>query len=815
MNASEQTALAGTLTTGAGRSLPRLPGTTGANGASDAATIAFHRLGPDAEAASGLRAGVVPAALVAAQGEADVAAFPLYLADDASEPARPLAELVAEAAGALSDNSAVRRYAQRFVELVAGAVGPAGAADANKTLADAWATFVGDFEVSEEAAAEIRADADTVAAELPRDGLLLAPRSATTLHLYFHALARARRAAMATIGERARTLSTRLGELLEVDALHDRDQTNADTIEASLAGGGALIDSAALARTLPAHRGSVRMSAEARRRIERARTAIDAFLAEGENASAPIVLATASLPAGAVPANARVAVAENAFDAAAKAFDAAAAGRVALIAALRVAELETAHEWDDALHAGAIASLTWDACAPEELLALPPVVVVHVAGANEAQRPDEVLSRFSRVIRTERPIHALIVDEAGGLGSGLAAGRLTGRHRAEALSTVMQREAFVVQSTLANPAHVVASLDRLANAPRTGVALVVAPAAGTGGPDGALLAAMLEGRGTPCFVYDPSRGATWADRFELDGNPQSEAVWPTYELACTADDDESTLELATTFADAASLAPALGSHFLLLDADGWADDQLPLDAYLEADAPKGTLPFVWFIDDRGELTRAIVSRELAWAARDRAHLWRFIQELGGIGNEHARRAVEAARADLDAEHESALAAQAARHAEEIDAVRQQAATEAMERLVAVLLDLNAGGALPAGFAMPAAAPVAEGAPSPVEEAPVEAAPEPAEEEDEAVSFDDPYIDAVLCTTCNECTNLNSLMFVYNSDKQAEIADATKGTFAELVKAAELCPARCIHPGKPRADDSTANDDLIARAAPFN
>jgi ferredoxin len=74
---------------------------------------------------------------------------------------------------------------------------------------------------------------------------------------------------------------------------------------------------------------------------------------------------------------------------------------------------------------------------------------------------------------------------------------------------------------------------------------------------------------------------------------------------------------------------------------------------------------------------------------------------------------------------------------------------------------------------------------------------------------------VLCTTCNDCTNLNPRLFRYNENKQATIADATAGTFEDLVRAAEKCPARCIHPGKPRADDPTGTDELIARAAPFN
>ena len=113
---------------------------------------------------------------------------------------------------------------------------------------------------------------------------------------------------------------------------------------------------------------------------------------------------------------------------------------------------------------------------------------------------------------------------------------------------------------------------------------------------------------------------------------------------------------------------------------------------------------------------------------------------------------------------------------------------------------------------PAAAPLATGAPELAEPAPIA---EAVEEEEEALAFDEPYIDAPLCTTCNECTNINPRLFQYNANKQAFIADATAGTFAELVKAAELCPARCIHPGKPQSGDSTATPELIERAAPFN
>ena len=63
--------------------------------------------------------------------------------------------------------------------------------------------------------------------------------------------------------------------------------------------------------------------------------------------------------------------------------------------------------------------------------------------------------------------------------------------------------------------------------------------------------------------------------------------------------------------------------------------------------------------------------------------------------------------------------------------------------------------------------------------------------------------------------INKMMFVYNGDKQAIIKDVNAGPYADLVAAAEICPAKCIHPGKPLDPNEPGLDDLIARAAPFN
>ena len=148
--------------------------------------------------------------------------------------------------------------------------------------------------------------------------------------------------------------------------------------------------------------------------------------------------------------------------------------------------------------------------------------------------------------------------------------------------------------------------------------------------------------------------------------------------------------------------------------------------------------------------------------------------------------------------------------------------ELIQRIVA---QVSSGGGIGAEEAAGATAPVtvpnAQGAPDAT--APTEAASEPEvetaapedEEEDDDVSFDDPYIDTPLCTTCNECTNINSRMFAYNENKQATIKDVTAGTYAELVQAAEKCPVHIIHPGKPKNPDEPGLDKLIERGAQFN
>jgi ferredoxin len=153
------------------------------------------------------------------------------------------------------------------------------------------------------------------------------------------------------------------------------------------------------------------------------------------------------------------------------------------------------------------------------------------------------------------------------------------------------------------------------------------------------------------------------------------------------------------------------------------------------------------------------------------------------------------------------------HTAELERVRTAAAGEAMERLADVLLGLDLAPPTARAPAAAAARAVADAVPALAEGA-VQASSAAAEEL-EAGGCADAWIDTPLCTSCNDCLKLNPLLFLYNEDKQAVLGDLRAGSFAQLVEAAELCPAKCIHPGLPQDPQQPGLDELVARAAPFN
>jgi ferredoxin len=390
---------------------------------------------------------------------------------------------------------------------------------------------------------------------------------------------------------------------------------------------------------------------------------------------------------------------------------------------------------------------------------------------------------------------------------------------------ISHRQAVVAQSSAARYVHLLQCFFAALAATRTSLHIIntgLRPF-GSGVPLNAWLVAgaALESRAHPFFRINPEAGDVSAARMDFRGNPQPERDWPVHPFHYV-DENETLIEteLAFTFADYALLLRRLGDHFRVIPPECDSDALVPVAEYLSMnpDEAHRQVPYIWAVDGGSVLHRLAVSQELVLACRDRQNYWRALQELGGIRNRYVELAVEKTRAEEQAKAAAERARLEAEHAEEVERVRTQAAGEAMQRLADTLLglDLSASSAMPAITAAPARErALADEAGPPSNSAPDTSCLEKEKTEpEEEAGLDEPWIDSILCTSCNDCTNLNPQLFVYNDNKQAVIADPTAGTYAQLVEAAELCPANCIHPGSPLNPDEPGLEELMERAAPY-
>jgi len=431
-----------------------------------------------------------------------------------------------------------------------------------------------------------------------------------------------------------------------------------------------------------------------------------------------------------------------------------------LVKAMAVAELEVQGRYIEAKHDALFDAWSPASLGSEELARFPDYLVCRTADrGRKGSGGAAARALLIKVLSSGAPIK--IVVESGTLleESMFGEGRFSLGAQLGA-SAMGLGDAYVLQSATANLHRVRQRL--LAAMQFPGAALVSvysgAPAnedaEDNGAPPYLLSAAAMQSRAFPAFSYDPGAGADWASRFTLEGNPQPDADWPRHEFSWADDSLQRVTEtLPFTLADFAACDARYAAHFARVPREEWNPGMVAVADWLAqpANGVPATVPCVAAIDADSRLQKLIVDEKLVHAARLCVEAWRRLQELDGLKRAHAPAAAPAP------------------------------AAPAAEK--------------------PAAAPAA--APAPVAEA-------PAEER----KIGDPYIETERCSSCNECTNLNNVMFAYNENKQAYIANPDGGSFRELVEAAESCQVAVIHPGKPRNPKEPGLDELVKRAEPF-
>jgi len=515
------------------------------------------------------------------------------------------------------------------------------------------------------------------------------------------------------------TLAQRLADLVRADHLRSAAGRHADALRAGVGGQHQeLFDFDLMATLLAAPSGGSALSPRRRIRIDRTLRVLRAQRFFGSGAYA------LEFP--------RV-------DAALSAYRERGTAMAELVGAIATAELELRGSYVDAKHDAYFERFGVDSLSPADLALFPDYLVRVGPGDGDV----EDRARMLAALTSHAPLKLLFeTSDAFGLGAQLA-------------TTAMGLgDAFVLQTSAA---RLYAMRDSVREAMEfRGPALLsifTGSHADAMAPRYLVAAAATESRAFPTFTYDPSRGADWAQRLALHGDPQPDRVWPEHELSY-ADGGSGSLreQVAFTFADFALTDPAQSQRFARVPRSEWNDRLVPFARWLEEARP-GAIPFVYAIDADAALCKLVVDQRLGENARRCADAWLRLRELDALKKNHATVGAVAA--------ESVAIASA---------------------VVAVATTVEA---------LPDAAPAAAVAPS-----------------------DDAYIETPRCTSCNECTTVNPRMFGYNENKQAFIKDAKAGTFKDLVDAAEGCQVAIIHPGRPRDPNEPGLEELIQRAAQF-
>ncbi len=489
------------------------------------------------------------------------------------------------------------------------------------------------------------------------------------------------------------------------------------------------------------------------------------------------------------------------------------AGMNEMVASARMAGLEVRNQYREAIHDDYFSRFNWLYFTDEETGLCPPVVLIDETGGLLG---DE-MAEFSRLISSNMPVKILAVrqPETGlpELNGSDTETPVCFRQELSAVA-VSHRNTFTHQGTASGPMHLAKGIAQGLAAPSPALIHVLIPDPSGKPPDRAFLeiSAAVESREFPLFTYDV-RGTRWGSRFDVHANPQPDRDWVRYAVD-TGNGGEARLEADFTPADLLALYRSGLDKLMPVPPPCWTDDLIDLSEYLRLPADKlyAKVPFIWLADGNRTLHKAAVPHYLVIAARERLDFWNYLQELGGVNNYHVEQAVLRTRQELLDQKTIELKDLEALHLKQLEEARATAAEDAMSNLASMLLDLDADLALPQRTPGPARPPSDTVSP-PGNAGEPEDGPAQAVEAD-ATPQADPWVDTARCTSCNECTDKYPRAFKYNDDKQAYLDDPTTVTYAQLVKAAEDCPAKCIHPGLPMNPDEPGLQELAVRAKPF-
>ncbi|MEO1260990.1 MAG: 2-oxoacid:acceptor oxidoreductase family protein [Bacteroidota bacterium] len=465
---------------------------------------------------------------------------------------------------------------------------------------------------------------------------------------------------------------------------------------------------------------------------------------------------------------------------------------------IRKAELILRNKYRPAEHDEFFTYFNWQQFNDEEWLLCPPVVALGGDGAMY----DIGFQNLSRMMASGKPIKVIVVDTqvysntggqactSGFIGqvSDMAQYGKVWKGKAEprkeiGLIAMAHRNTYVLQGTLANTSQMIEGfIDGLMTKRPALFNLYTAcqPEHGIGDDLGVHQAKLaVESRAYPIFKYNPDEGVTPEEAFDLGGNPDLYKVWPTYTLKYIENGREKTMDLPMTFADFAITEGRFRKHFRKVPRDAWNENMVPLADFLELpeNRRKNKFPYIWAVDRKQRLSRVMVAKPIVESCEERRDFWTMLKAIAGVKPPAAKKA---------------------------ENIEEKIRKEVVGKIAAGLMKM-AGGNGEGIMDLAVSKPKATAKAAPAQKKSVVSNGEQME----------PWIETDECTSCDECIKLNSNIFAYNADGKAFIKNADGGPYSDIVKAAEKCTARVIHPGLPKDRSEKDIEKWIKRGERFS
>lgn len=438
---------------------------------------------------------------------------------------------------------------------------------------------------------------------LPARAFLLGFHADAAVLLHAAALAEARQRSRNLFWQGVRHTSARLHEILMLDESHEPASVSTDSVEASLGPTvGNFFNSSLLTKALQRPANPLKRMEPARReRCEKTLATLEESLHDAANQPAfwlfhSGIFGATSAPEEVIAFGGYAKWAVDSFAAAEQFAETRLAHLTDVLRALRTARLEIESGFDPSIHDEMLARFDWESAGSDELAALPPIVVIETA----SYFGQASLTSFGKLLRSGRPVQVMIIH------AGIEAHDLSDFTPDFGYLGIAHRETFVLQSSMAEPSHLLPGLAAMAKTFRPAVAVLSTPLRTDAWLEESLL---VLSRTFPLYTYNPESSARWAERFMLNGIVDAKT--------------------ALTPADVAAVSPHLRQHFRLIPAEAWSAEQVELSSLLEQ--PQKAIPFVWVEGPSGIQQRAILTRSLLDFCIDRRRAWTLFEELGALG----------------------------------------------------------------------------------------------------------------------------------------------------------------------------------------